>query len=365
MGVPRHRRTKQPTTDEASLRKILLRYPQDPVIPLVLEARALLKAKGYLDDTYVGRDGRFHPSYTFHPDTGRLSSRSPNIMNQPQGRAGDAKAELAEAIRSAIVPSPGFLLVEADWKAIEAVLVGYFAQDPTYIRAARLGVHAILASHILGTPIQLDLPDQEIARRVSLLKRAEPRVYAGSKKTIHARSYGEGVRAVARDLGCTVQEAQQYIDAYEEMAPLIRRWQDSTRARAHKEHRLVNPFGFTSPYFFEVYRYDKNRGQWVLGSQANEVLAFLPQSTCAAMLRRTLLQLDRLQSEHLHILAPIHDSVLFEVREGAIQESVGNIVQCMEAPWAELEGLQVEVEVKVGPSWSEMSPVAPTVLRGR
>jgi len=346
--TPLHRKTRKKTVNEEALTRLLSSHPEDPLLRKVLEARALLKARGFLESTYVGRDGRFHPIYTFHPATGRLSARSPNIMQQPAGRK-DAKAELAEAVRSTIVASPGMLLVEADWKAIEAVLVGFFADDPDYIRLAKLGVHAYLASHILKKPVSLTLPDEELLKAFNRIKKESPEVYAGAKKTVHARSYGEGAGSIAKDLGCTWSEAMQYIRIYEGIAPKVKAWQNATRLRAHKERKLVNPFSYVSPYFFEVLKKDGT-----LGRQANEVLAFLPQSTGASLLRETLLRLAPSDPGTLRLLAPIHDSVLCEVREGALDRAVQVLRGEMTREWEELGGLSFGVEVKVGKSWAKM-----------
>lgn len=350
--IPLHRKTKQPTVNEEALREILRHHPEDAILNDVLEFRAIQKAKGYLAGTYVGRDHRYHPTYTFHPDTGRLAAKAPNIMNQPKGRT-DYKAKLAEAVRSTIVAPPGWVLLEADWKAIEALLVGYFADDPAYMRAAKLGVHAILASHLLGEPISLALPDADILRRASMLKKAHPVLYADAKKAIHASNYLEGVFNMARDLKCSIAQARHYRDVYYKMAPRVQKWQDEICHRAHKDHFLVNPFGYVSPYYFAVWSKGRD-GEWEPGRQASQVASFLPQSTGAAMLRETLLALaEEEEPEEWYALTPVHDSILVLVREAALAKAAAVLRRLMTKEWPELGGLSVDVEMKVGRSWNE------------
>ena len=280
------------------------------------------------------------------------NSKSPNIMNQPKGRT-DYKAKLAEAVRSTIVAPPGWVLLEADWKAIEALLVGYFADDPDFMRASRLGVHGILASHILGAPISLALPDEDILRRVKQLKKAHPQVYADAKKCIHATDYLEGIFNMARDLKCELSVARGYRNTYYKMAPLVQKWQDDVCKRAHKDHYLVNPFGYVSPYYFAVWKRDAN-GEWGPGKQASQCVSFLPQSTGAAMLRETLLALgEREHPENWYLLTPVHDSILVCTRKEALAEAAGVLSELMTREWPQLGGLSVEVEMKVGGSWNE------------
>jgi DNA polymerase I-like protein with 3'-5' exonuclease and polymerase domains len=353
--IPKNRKTRRPTSNEEGLLELSRKHEGDKILPRILEARSVLKAKGYLEDTFVGEDGRFHPTYTFHPETGRLSARYPNIMNQPQGRT-DAKAKLAKAIRSTIVAPPGYVLLEADWKAIEAVLVGYFADDQSYLRLSRLGVvHSYLASHLLGHPFSLSLPDADLVRADEQIKRDHKQVRDKAKKTIHARSYLEGPYAIARDLGCSYGEALRYISVFESIAPKVKKWQDETCLRAHKERGLVNPFGYPSPYYFEVFRRNAE-GQLVPGKQAAECVSFLPQSSGASMLRETILVMDSiLDWVTCLLLAPIHDSLLFAILKVELEQWAPTIKGLMEREWPELGGLSVGVDMKVGDNWADMS----------
>jgi DNA polymerase-1 len=355
--VPLHRKTRQPTVDEDALEKLALKHPSDPILPLVLQARGLQKAISYLDTTFVWTDERFHPNYSL-AETGRILASKPNIANQPRGRRASER-EMARAVRSSVVPSKGFALLEADWRAIEALLVGYFAGDADYMRASRLGVHAILASHILKRPISMSWSDSDIQAASGELKRSEPFLYDASKVVVHSTGYGASAFSVAHTVGCSVPDARKYQAIYDEMAPRVAKWREATRQRAHKEHRLINPFGFVSPYYFDVFSWDKDARDWRLGSQANEVLAFLPQSTGASMLSEVLLILDEEygEAEDFGLLAPIHDSVLAEAVSSVLDKWAGALRDVMQRPFQELGGLTCEVEVKVGrESWATMVP---------
>lgn len=353
-AIPKHRKTKKPTVNEESLRAMLKYHPTDPVLPLVLEARALNKAAGFLADTYVGRDGKFHPTYTFHPDTGRLASRSPNVMQQPNpSRLKGAKEELAEAVRRTIIPSEGCVLVEADWKNVEAVLTGHFAGDPDYIRLSLLGGHSYLGLHIAGNPPDPGLPDDVLRTIFDKFKKESP-AYPRAKQVNLASSYGMGVKHMSEVLGVSITEARRLMRIKEDMAPRVKQWIRDTRLRAHKERMLVNPFGYVSPYFFDVLR-KKDNGEMGLGDQANQVLAFLPQSTGASMLRECILLFDTaIDWEECRLLIPIHDSFLFEVREDRVEWWLPIIRDIMTREWPELGGRRMGVDIKQGVSWGEM-----------
>jgi DNA polymerase I-like protein with 3'-5' exonuclease and polymerase domains len=360
--IPTNRATGQPTTNDEGLNHVLMydaKAESDLVLPMVLDLRRLRKGLGYLSDSYVGKDERFHPLYTFIPKTGRLSAKAPNIMNQPQGRGSDIEKEIARAIRETFIPFPGEELMEFDWKAIEALLVGFFAMDPTYIRASKLDIHSALGAHILQAEERLpremfswDWDDERLVDYFQWFKKGFPADRDRAKKKNHAGNYGQGVRNLAKDLGCTVKEAKALQEITDIAWPKVKEWRQKTRLQAHYEGKLMNPFGYPMS-FFEVFTH--RDGEWKPGKEANECLAFLPQSTAAAMLREALLDLiDAEEEVGFKVLAPIHDSILLSSPPEKREEVKTLVKKVMERPWRELGGLMVEVEGKVGPDLSRM-----------
>lgn len=351
--IPRERKSKKPTTNEEGLAALSYKFPLDEVLPRSIRLRKIKKAIGYLYDTFLGRDGRMHPEFTFLPDTGRLSSRAPNFQNIPQGKHGEIDRELALAIRRTIVPSPGCVLVELDWKAIEALLVGYFADDQDYIKVCRLDPHAYLASWIVGKPADLTWDEERLAAYLGGIKKDFPEARVVAKKANHAGNYGQGPRNAAKDIGCTVAEAKTYQEMILKSAPKVAEWKKQTRLRAHQEGRLTNPFGYTRA-FWNVFI--KRGEESFLGPEAWEALAFLPQSTGAAMCRETILDLP--ETDFYWLMVPIHDSLLLECTQERVADTVEIVKKLMTKPWEELGGLTVEVDVKISArNWAEMKGV--------
>ena len=184
------------TFDEEAIRKLRTQYPSDPLYPLILDHRRYQKLRG----TYIGitqadgriqgglqvsSDGRIRPEYTMNPSTLRLACQNPNAQNLP--RAG--KDDLESIVRNLIVASPGFMLAEADYAAIEAVLSAYFARWRNGIRLAKLGVHSYLSSHVLGRPADLSWSDADLKAYFAEIKGSKDartiEVYNGCKRAIH------------------------------------------------------------------------------------------------------------------------------------------------------------------------------------
>jgi DNA polymerase I len=358
--IPRDRkdRKKETTNDEGLWALIDKLGGKEDLLERVLRCRKINKGIGYLYDTFLGSDGRLHSEFTFLPETGRLSSRRPNLQNQPQGRGGEIEAAVAEAIRSAVIPTPGCTLIEVDWKAIEALLVGFFAGDPDYMQAAKIGVHDIFGSHLLVRKGILAAPkspyDADIAEWVSWFKSNHGDTRAVAKKRIHAGAYGQGAQNMAKDLGLPVEVVRELDLVFAAMAPRVAKWQNDTRWRAHAEGQLTNPFGYTLN-FWNVFEQRKN-GTWGLAKEAWKALAFLPQSTGAAMCREAVLDVfaHPLHGKTFWLLVPIHDSLFLECLAGHEAETIKIVRDIMQKPWPELGGLSVEVETKTGRDWGSM-----------
>jgi DNA polymerase I-like protein with 3'-5' exonuclease and polymerase domains len=354
-----NRKTRKPTTGEEAIEKTLLTYPEDPILPRAVDLRHLKKGAGDLKDASLGRDGRFHSDFPLEPDTGRLASRRPNLMNVPQGRDGGVEGQIAHLIRSTIIPDEGKVLIEFDWKAIEAVLTGWFANDPGYIRLSLLDSHGFYTSYLLADDGKIKEPfsadDPDLQTKLDWLKANFSKERAIGKKINLALGYGMGPKLLARILRCSTSEAVRYIQIKDRMAPIVTEWKAKTQLQAHHDRKLMNPFGFIR-YFFSVFT-KTSRGTWRPAEEANEALAFLPQSTAAAMLRWVIVELGRMENEYdFELLIPIHDAIIVQTSPSNVKRVIAAVKAVMEREWPELRGLSIKVSTKVGnKNWALMT----------
>jgi DNA polymerase I len=364
--VPTHPKTKKPTTGKKAVARLLRQHPTDPVLQQLRLLRGLKKVIGDLSDKYIHSDGRFHPIFTLDVSTGRMAGGAPCLMNQPQGRIAEER-ERAQAQRSSIVATDGFVLISRDWMGSQAQLTAWFAGDPSYARVSRLGAHAYYLSHLDGAPVDLNRPDAEVAADLAAIKKHNPR-YQLAKAINLALPFGMGPYLLAEEVGCSFSEACRYLHVHESMFPIVAAWKEQTRKLAHKEHGLRNPFGWTSPYYFDVFRKKERDGEIVWepsGKQANQVLAQQPQSTEAAMLKEVILSLDEqtINDPDFHMLVPVHDELLAECRVGTEQKYMALMKAEMERKWPELNGLAIETEGKWGYNWAEADEQNPRGMR--
>jgi DNA polymerase-1 len=360
--IPIDRKTRKPTSSEEAMETIL-RSPKgegDDVLEMAIEAKHIKQVLGFLSESYIQSDGRFHSFYTFRPETGRLSSIRPNLQQLP-GKGSDPK--FARAVRRSIIPDEGKVLVEVDWQAMEAVLTGYFANDPAYIDISLTDGHSHFCQWILYAEKKVTqkplLPGEKGWKEwLSTIKEDFPKERYEAKRVNLATGYGMQWRHLSKLLRITAADAKKYLRLKSEMAPKVESWKRSTWFEAHTKGYLETPFGYRN-YFWNVLEPDPRRpGKFRPGREANEALAFRPQSTGAAMLRETMLSMAPLEKElGFEMLIPVHDAVLLQTRPSLVNGVVEAVTTLFEKEWAELGDLSIPSSATVGPNWYEMEEI--------
>lgn len=383
------RKTGQITFDENAIIKLMKKYPKDELYPLVTEFRGNQKLLGtYIGVTEdgkihggmpIGKDGRIHTTFTTDASTLRSTSRQPNLQNLPRPKGKD---DLATIIRNLIHAGPGQIFLARDYSGIEAVLVGYFALAPRYIRLSKIDVHSYYTAYALnqldGRVRSNDLPDvswsdDRLATRLSEIK-AEFKTDRNNlyKHLVHGANFMQGAKGAAEKIlnetgkVYSVDLVKKVMGVYFELFPEIKRWHSSVLQQAEKDGFLRNPFGYIHR-FNKVYEYEKIGGQWIKepGPEANKVIAFLPQSTAAGIIKESMLNLwfSHFETAGKFLRLLIHDELFFEVPTEQV-DIVDKIVQnVMEAPIKELQlpksynmgpYLSILTEAKEGSRWGNM-----------
>jgi hypothetical protein len=302
--------------------------------------------------------------------------------------------EIAKWVKDCFLAPEGYTFWARDFSGIEAKLVGYFAGSAKYIRAASLGVHAFLSSHIAGRPASWDWSDADLSAYFSALKkefkqRNEP-TYDTAKRIVHGSNYMMTPRKMQYEYPetfATTRDAARLQGLYFELFPEIREWHRELCLRVDGTKRRVsvapveadervdpwtlgvcyaqNPYGYVHR-FYNVLDWEKVGTEWVwsYGEDAKRLVSFLPQSTAAAIIKkaaREIWETDPEVAATLRLL--IHDEVFGETELALLDRCLELSQQLMEKPQVELpldpkwglgEYLTVATEAKVGQRWSEM-----------
>ena len=361
------RKRKTETFDDEALAKLTVQYPLDTLYPLIRTQRGISKQR----DTYVGTwdeerqrwvggvpvgpDGRVHTSYRNTPSTWRLSSVNPNLQNW-DGR-----------LKGLFIAAPGHVLWEIDFSAIEAVIVGYFANSERYVKAAKLGIHDYVASFMVGQPADLNWDAARLYAYLQDIKRRFKPQREAAKRVVHGGNYGmtpTRQHQLYPEYFPTVKDAGALQQRYKvNIFPEITQWQNDTVAIADKSVILRTPFGYQHA-FWKVFEWEKKHGEWEShwGEDAKRALAFKPQNTAAGIIKEAMLRIKAAgYAEFLRL--QIHDSLLCEIPTERLDEVAGVItrimqepVRCLELPWAPGEYLTIGTESSYGTRWGSLQP---------
>ena len=330
--IRRTTKTKAQSTSFEVLEELALTHelPQ-----LVLEWRGLQKLKGtYIDalpELVHPETGRVHTCFNQAvAATGRLSSSDPNLQNIP------IRTEVGRNIRRAFVAEPGHVLISADYSQIELRVLAHLSGEQVLVDAFARGedIHDRTAAKVFGGISGLSA--HELRRRAKIIN--------------YALLYGKQAFTLAKDIGVSRQEAQDFIDAYFAGFPSVRGFLDRTLEEARQTGVVKTMFGRRRMVPDLVSRNGQMRGR------AEREAVNLPiQGTAADVLKRAMIDvhaaLGRVAGGRARMILTVHDELLFEAPKEAADETAAAVRELMES--AVTLSVPLTVDVGIGDNWKD------------
>jgi DNA polymerase-1 len=323
--------TGQASTGEDALQELA---DQHPLAALILDYRALSKLKSTYTDRLPeqinARTGRVHTSYhQAVAATGRLSSSDPNLQNIP------IRSPEGRRIRQAFIAPHGYKIVAADYSQIELRIMAHLSGDERLLHAFASGIdiHTATAAEIFGVP-----PDQLSAEH-----------RRNAKAINFGLIYGMSAFGLARQLGIERNAAQQYIDLYFTRYPGAKQFMDRTREQAREQGYVETVFG-RRLYLPDIRSRQQQRRQYAERAAINAPM----QGTAADIIKLAMLRADawlRQNEVDAKMIMQVHDELVFEVAETAVEESISRIQDCMTKA-AQLT-VPLLVDIGSGSNWDE------------
>lgn len=329
--LPVIKRTKTgPSTDADVLEQLAELGHELP--GLILAYRELQKLKSTYVDTLPLEvnpvTGRIHTTFNqAGAATGRLSSSNPNLQNIP------VRTARGEAIRRGFVPSPGHVLLVADYSQIELRIMAHLSGDPAFIQAFRDGgdIHRQTAALTFKVPLDDVTPAQRAAA-----------------KTINfATIYGQGPFALGRQLGISQDEAKQFIAQYFERFAGVRAFLDR-QVQLAREQGYVETLMGRRRYIPEIREKNFNLRSYGERNAQNSPL----QGSAADLIKLAMIRIHaRIDREQraARMLLQVHDELVFDVPTGEVAVLRALVKEEMEGvlPLA----VPLVADVGTGPNW--------------
>ncbi|MDJ1016675.1 MAG: DNA polymerase I [Paracoccaceae bacterium] len=301
----------------------------------VLDWRQLQKLKSTYTDAlqdHINADtGRVHTSYSIAgANTGRLASTDPNLQNIP------VRTDEGRRIREAFVAAEGHTLVSLDYSQIELRILAHIAGIDALKAAFAEGqdIHAATASEMFNVPMDEMTPD----------------VRRQAKAINFGVIYGISGFGLARNLRIPRDEAQGFIDRYFERFPGIRAYMDETVKFAKENGHVQTLFGrrINTP--------EINAKGPTAGFARRAAINAPIQGTAADVIRRAMVRMpDAIKDLPARMLLQVHDELLFEVEDSAVDdliEAARGIMEGAAHPAVDLD-VPLVVDAGQGANWAE------------
>jgi DNA polymerase-1 len=302
----------------------------------ILEHRKFSKLKSTYTDSLPAlissRDGRIHTTYNQALTvTGRLSSSNPNLQNIP------IRTEEGNKIRAAFcAQNSGSLILSADYSQIELRLLAHVSNDNNLIKAFKSGedIHTMTASKVFGVSINDVTKDMR----------------QKAKGVNFGIVYGQSKYGLAKNLGISNTEAQEFIDKYFEHYPDVKKYMEDKKLFANENGYVETIFGRKRYLTSELMSPNFQIREFAQRAAINQPL----QGSAADLIKMAMIEINKELSQKglkTKMIMQVHDELVFEVPEFELNEVKTLVQKSMELN----QPLKVPlvVDINYGSSWKE------------
>lgn len=316
-----------------------------------------------------GVDGLLHSELVHvQTNTGRLSSRNPNIQNWAKGSGSDIKACCISRWGSE------GSIVEIDASQLEIVVQAYLTQDERMINEIKLGTDF----HCL----RLAAKSGESYETVHHLCKVEKdsgwqQQRTKVKEFSFQRAYGAGAAAISSTTGMTIDDVKVLIETEDNLFPNVKLFNDANIAAVNRTKRLIIKdeqtigFGFiTSPTsrqyrFYEEDAPDFLKKRGVTKSFSPTQIKNYPVQGFGAevmaefrgnIVRKLIGREDRVVA-----INSVHDSIIFDCKNTIVDtfmawlhEESKSVAKLLEQRYNIVVNVPFRFDISYGPNWKEL-----------
>ena len=270
-------------------------------------------------------NGKVHTNFKSHgAETGRFSSSEPNLQNIP------SQGEYGKLIRNLFIAPPGYKLVVADYSQIEPRIIASFSRDPKFMQ-----------NYLEGGDIYTTIGDEmKVDRRAG-------------KVLVLAIAYGVGPEKIADQIGCTVKEAHQLMDRFNDAFTSINNYRDRVIRTARQQRPL--PFVQTvlgrRRYIPELLNKDLGQKSRAERQAFNTVI----QGSAADLIKLAMVRAHScfVDEPEVNVLLTVHDELVTITPDHLADEVAAAITASMEGVTLPDMMVPLIADTKIVQKWGE------------
>ena len=304
---------------------------------LILDYRKYAKLKSTYTEALPAlidvKDNRIHTSYNQTVTvTGRLSSSNPNLQNIP------IRTEEGNKIRNAFAPQDkeNWLILSADYSQIELRLLAHISGDSHLSEAFNTGVdvHTLTASKVFEVPVE------DVTKEMRYK----------SKAVNFGIVYGQSKYGLAKALGISNAEAEDFIEKYFATYPRVRAYMEGTIAEVQKTGYVETIFGRRRYLENELSSSNAMIREFAKRAAINQPM----QGTAADLIKIAMIDFSKKLKENnlkSKMIIQVHDEIVVEVYKPELETVKMLIKESMEL--GQPLSVPLLIDINVGESWKE------------
>jgi DNA polymerase I-like protein with 3'-5' exonuclease and polymerase domains len=270
-------------------------------------------------------NGRVHTNFKAHgAETGRFSSSEPNLQNIP------SSGEYGKLVRDLFAAPPGHKLVVADYSQIEPRIIAAFSQDPV-----------LVGNYQAGGDIYTTIGDTMGVDRKA------------GKVLVLAISYGVGPDKIASSIGCSVKEAKDLLNRFEQRFSSISKY----KAKVVRMAKQESPIPYVETLFGRR-RYipdllSKDFG--LLSRAERQAFNTMIQGSAADVMKLALIRAHScfLNEPDINVILTVHDELVVITPTDRAEETAEAIRVAMEGIHIDKIAVPLIADVKIVDKWGE------------
>ena len=322
------------STNAAVLEELAEEYE---IAQLILDYRKYAKLKSTYTEALPAlidiKDRRIHTTYNQTVTaTGRLSSSNPNLQNIP------VRTEEGNKIRKAFVPADkeNALILSADYSQIELRLLAHITQDKHLLEAFNNGidVHTLTASKVFDVPVEEVTKDMRYK----------------SKAVNFGIIYGQSKYGLAKALGISNAEAEDFINKYFATYPRVKAYMEGTVKEAEEKGYVQTIFGRKRYLASELSSSNGMIREFAKRAAINQPM----QGSAADLMKIAMIEFaNKLRENNLKskMIIQVHDELVVEVLKTELEDVKRLVKEAMELN--QPLSVPLVVDISVGESWKE------------
>jgi DNA polymerase I-like protein with 3'-5' exonuclease and polymerase domains len=266
--------------------------------------------------------GRIHTDFVqYGAETGRFSSRNPNLQNVPAPHTFNGKA-----VRNLFVAPPGHKLVVADYSQIEPRIIASFSQDRIMCEAYKKGEDIYTT---IGDTMGVDRK--------------------AGKVLVLSLAYGVGPDKIATEIGCSLPDAKKLLDSFAARFPSVSRY----KKLVISESRRKSPVPYVSTMLHRRrYLPDlRSKEMWKRARAERQAFNTVIQGSAADLIKVAMIRAFHMIPDEASLVLTVHDELVTVTPDYLAEETAEAIRSAMEG----ITALNVPViaDITIVQRWGE------------